>query len=144
MRYPAATRLLYPFLYLFLPSGRIVLRPVITPPPFYLSDTLSSPEFRAFIFLHLPFPFHDPFSLFNMAFLALPPSDPLFSCSSSSFGFARLFLRGSVQQGRVTFLGCLLHMVHIPAGLLWGPALFYGGPAGTGTDAGSDTGMPRH
>lgn len=108
-------------LYLFLPSCPLILCPIISSPPSLHPATfpaLSSPAFRAFILLHLPFPFRDPFSPFNIALLALLPPDPLPSCSSSSLGFACLFLRGLVQQGRVTFLGCLLHMVHIPAGLL--------------------------
>lgn len=32
---------------------------------------------------------------------------------------------------------------HSSRSALWGPADFHGGPAGTSTDAGSDTGMPR-
>lgn len=47
----------------------------------------------------------------------------IFSSLSSSVS-----LGWSVQRGRVTFLGCLLHMVHIPVGLMRGPLLLAAGP----------------
>lgn len=94
MRHRAPGRLPYPPLYLFLPSCTLILCPTISSPPSLRLSTfpaLSSPAFRAFILLHLPFPFRDPFSPFNIALLALLPPDPLPSCSSSSLGFACLF-----------------------------------------------------
>lgn len=74
-----------PLLYLFLPSHPLVLCPILTSSPSLhpIPFQQSSPAFRDFIFLHLLFPFRDPFSPFNIAFLALLPPDPLLSCSSS-------------------------------------------------------------
>lgn len=63
------------------------------------------------------------FLFFNIAFLrSLARSLSLHPSRSAPFARLFFFLRGLVQQGRVTFLACLLHMVHIPAGLLGGPA----------------------
>lgn len=90
---------------------------------------LSSSAFRASIFLHLPFPLRDPFCPLISSSLLYLHFDPFLSSVSCSA--LPVSLRWSVQQGRVTFLGCLLHMVHIPAGLPRGPLLLTAGAAET-------------
>lgn len=75
--------------------------------------------------------------LFNIVFLwgqtnSTPWEAFLSSLSCSALSVS---LGWSVQQGRVTFLGCLLHMVHIPAGLPRGPPLLTAGPAETSPKA---------
>lgn len=89
--------------------------------------TFSSPTPKAFIFLHLPSRLTEMFCLSELpSLLHTQRCLPSLSCSACS-----LSLHWSVQQGRVTFLGCLLHMVHIPAGLQRGPPLLIAGTAET-------------
>ena len=102
-------------------------------PSFSLSNVLSF----LFFFLcttlgsHLPttnLSFSYIFRLPRLIHFALSYSLPSFS---PPYPALPVSLGWSVHWGRVTFLGCLLHMVHIPAGLLRGPLLFTAGPAET-------------
>lgn len=117
----------------FSPVHCLSLSPIILPSIFlpFISMCfilLSLTASRTFIFLHLTFPICDLriLSFYITSLLSLrkiPFSPPQPAQLSVSLGW-------SVQQGRVTFLGCLLHMVHIPASLLRGAPLLTTGPAG--------------
>lgn len=121
----------YSCLYYFLLLAHPL--PISITPPFHLPIILKL-IFIFFsclplIFLHLLFHFWDLFcpltysSLLYLHFITFLSS---LSCSALSMS-----LGWSVQQGQVTFLGCLLHMVHIPASLPRGPPLLTAGSAET-------------